>query len=554
MAYYNDDEQNLDQNGQPIAAQSGVVGSEGGQAQGGASSSPQSSASPSANPSNFVGIQQYLQANKPQSAKLASNVGGYVNQLGDTARSTINQSGQQYQSDVNKNTVNLNQDLLNRAKSAPQQVVGSQPDLNEFYRERDAEYKGPESFQSSNYYNPAKQAVDKANQAAANTQTEQGRRELLQEYQPKTINAKINKGANTFDLALLQSDPNARSILNQAQQNQSGLNDVLGKTGLDASGKDISAQGKAVSQATKDAIARAFSGYDSPQAQLERELVERGKSQVGSAQTNSANELKAISQLGDLTDAQLKDLGITKDQYNKLREDAQAVKGYGGSVDLSKYGSQISDPNILSQRINPQNIASADDYAKYMALNQLMGTNNVFLKDPSQAGLANLDLADFDINKALADYGGLRKQYEDALALQNAPKYSESVSGKPGVAVPVVERGLTAGYNLGTGAASTVGALGGGVANYANKAIQGVFGNTPAKRDYTPQEKSQINSSNLNKESNRIDAAVKEGNLSQAHADAMKKDLNDYYAGKLSAEAYEARNNLPNMSAPTFYR
>lgn len=430
MAYYNDqDEEQAPAAADPNAAaqpggESGTISGQGsaGSAPGaasaaGAAANPSASATPGA--SQFVGISDYLNANKPQSAKLASQVSGYVSGLGDQARTAVNSGQQGFNQAVDQNTVGLDQNLLEQAKSDPNQVASDQAKLSEFKKERDASYKGPSSFDTSSFYQPTNQAVTKATTAAGNTGTEQGQKDLLSQLQ-SSKKGTVNKGALAFDSALLQADPNAKTTLAATRTN---LADLPGKlTAAQQAALDKVAQANATTDATKASVQGAFTGQNGVQTLLQNQLQQKASDAIGQSKAQAEQTDQLLKSGATPNDDQLGLLGINRDQWNQLTGDRsylQETYGVNPYSDLSTYAT-VKDP---STQINAQNIASADDYARYGALNQLMDTQNTFLSDPTKAGTANLDSLDFN-------YGGASGDIKNSIALEKSQAAQRAADAK----------------------------------------------------------------------------------------------------------------------------
>lgn len=408
MAYYNQaaDEEEVDpeaQNQAPIGGESGTItgqGAAGSQTPAGNSGGPASG-------SQFVGIKQYLDANKPQSTKLARDVSGYVEGVGNEARSELDTGLKGFNQTVDQNTIGLNQGLLDEAKNDATSVAGDQAKLSEFKKQRDAAYKGPNSFDESDFYQKTNSAVTKANQAAANTQTEQGQKSLLSDLQ-NAKKGKVHQGALAFDSSLLQADPNSKNILSKTKE---GMSDISGKlTAAQEAALSKVGQAKQTTDATKQAIQGAFTGEQGVQGQLEKQLKDKALGAVNQSKQQADQTMQLLKTGATPNDEQLEILDISRDQWNQLKGDQgylQSTYGINPYADFSTYGT-VKDPTT---QINAQNVASAEDYAKYQALNQLMDTKNNFLSDPTQAGKADFDALDFN-------FGGLKGDITNSISLE----------------------------------------------------------------------------------------------------------------------------------------
>lgn len=416
MAYYNEDDDQGQGQGAPVqdpnapdaVTTGGPSGSIAGQGSGNpaAAATSQASGAPGT-PGQFVGIKQYLDANKPQSAKLARDVSGYVGGLGDQARSQLDTGVQGFNQAVDQNTIALDQGLLDEAKTDATRVAQDQQKLEAFKKQRDAQYQGPNSFQESSYFQPVNQAVSKATQASADTATAQGQKELISQVQ-NAKRGKVNQGALSFDAALLQADPTAKGVLAQTRKELEDIPQNLTKAQEASLAK--AGQAAQTTGATKAAIQGVFSGEQGVQAQLEQQLKNKAQEAMGQSKSQAEQTMNLLKSGAEPNDSQLGLLGINRDQWKELVGDRTYLQneyGVNPYSDLSVYGT-VKNPNT---QISAQNIASADDYAKYAALNQLMGTQNTFLTDPSLAGTADLDALDFN-------FGGAQGDIKNSIQLQ----------------------------------------------------------------------------------------------------------------------------------------
>lgn len=407
MAYYDptDDDEILNPNApQPnqTGPQSGVISGQGSQPQ--AESSQAAPKTPD-NPGNFVGIQQYLAQNKPQSAKLAEDVGTYVQGQGETAKSALSQGQSDFEKAVDESTVGFNEDLFKQAKENPQQVAADAAKKAEFQKMRDAQYKGPASLEDSDYYQPINMAIQNALGTADLTKSSEGRSQLLADIQ-KEKKERVSRGAANLDAALLSASPDSRTILQGARENIAPLQEQMKAV---SEAENMKAQ-KAAQQTTaaQKAIQEAFSGDNSVQKQLEQGI--RGR--ATQAQSQLGSETKAVIDAlkrGDrnVSDRQLELLGIDRNQYLGLLNDRDYLASIGrlSSNNLNDL-SQFATAQTPEALINPQNVATPEEYARYAALNDLMGTSYGFLTDPTQANKANYDSVDFNYSatpNAIAD-------------------------------------------------------------------------------------------------------------------------------------------------------
>lgn len=440
MAYYNDseDESAVDPNAPP--AQPGQAGGSviSGQGAGGATgpSTPAPASGDlaggggSSGTSPFVGIKQYIDANKSQSAKLATDTAGLVNTAAQQARDTVPQQTELYNQAVDQNTIRIDQPVFDEAKSSAEKVAADEAKKQTFVKMRDAAYAGPQSFQGSEFYQPVQQAFDNATTKAQNTKTEAGQGQLLTDLQQQT-RGKVNQSAVNLDRILLRGDE-ARGILDQSVKSQEDLPVILREAEAQSAAK--ASEAKDITDATRNAVRAAFTGDQGVQANLEKELTARIAPLEAQGKKEAAT-LKSLLKTDKAPTAdQLKVLGISKKQYNELRgiiKEYEKVREIGqdeyrrindpyakrdiNSLEIEHKPNEnelsdlrkiknLDDLSGFTTKANPgitaQQVATPEEYARYAALNSLMNTGNGFLNDPSKAGTASTDRIDFQYDKA----------------------------------------------------------------------------------------------------------------------------------------------------------
>jgi len=135
--------------------------------------------------SGFTNLKSYLQANEGQGVGLAENISSNIQKEGQQAQSAIDTASADYQTKLNAAIPSSYQELIDRAKSNPSQFVQNQEDVNKFKNIKQGVFSGPSTFQetAANYGNLAQDAQN-LSQAYKNTLTEQGQNALLNRYNP----------------------------------------------------------------------------------------------------------------------------------------------------------------------------------------------------------------------------------------------------------------------------------------------------------------------------------------------------------------------------------
>lgn len=365
----------------------------------------------------FDNVGRYLDVNADKAKGLANRVGGAITGDINKAGDAIGSAGQQFNKDVDAGTIRYNQGLIQNATANAQKVAADKAAADAVRSQYNAQYGGPEKFDEQNYYNQAQSAIKQAKDTANLSGTEEGRKSLLVRSNP----GRPSGGVLSLNNAILQNSQEAQDIISGAAKGASSLDKRLADAA--AAAGTYAAQGKAATAQARQSAQKAFADtYGSFQSGAQSKV---GAAQKG-AQSAAQKALDAFYSGGNLTNDQLGLLGISADQNAALRKGitdyqsaAEAAKarnaGYLGDAnqfaDLSKlgYGSVGTGEGLY----NLSNTATADDYARLAALNQLTGRGDNFLTDPKLAGTAPGDLLDLR-------FGDLQKRIADATAAANS--------------------------------------------------------------------------------------------------------------------------------------
>lgn len=429
MAYSNTQEEEEEGTpGQETGPESGTVSS--GQLEAGGSS-PLASGQKEKNPGNFVGIKQYLDQNKNQAAGLGNTVQGYVNEQADTAKNQLTDTENNFNKAVDDNTVNYNSDLTGQAKQNASGIVNDPSKMQEFQRMRAGQYAGPQSFEGTDYYQPAQNAVKKVTDITSGLGTNAGVMQTLKDIQGKKEGQEYTPGIATFDTALLGGSPEAQNSIQQSQSIGKNLQDYLGQLNTKAGQKIQSAKDK--SQTTAKQVSDEFTGDQGYINQLkaqEQNKLAQDRANAG----NLINESKNISSSGlSQISPQLRQaLGLSDDQFSGLSQKEGRLKELGGSFDFGKYLTS-QDPN---QNITLENDTSPEEKAQAAALSSLFG------QDSWLSGNQGTINPGFNISpNANADLNAQLKNAEiNDVSKKAGDKYYEQIGERTG-------QGYSGGYN-----------------------------------------------------------------------------------------------------------
>ncbi len=407
---------------------------------------------------SFTNISQYIQKNAPGAAQLADNVAGSFTNKGDEA---LNTAQTQFNGLVDQNTVTYNPDLVSQAAQDPANFVQDPSKVDLFNIQRDAEYKGPESFEAANdIYSTLTNSLNNVKTQADLTNTEAGRKTLLQDYNSSNGFNRASNGNLSLDNLLLQNDPSSRDTFENARNTVAGLDERLAQAAQAANQK--AQQAKTETENTKNQVADYFNNAETGviptfktglenKTQVEKDLI----ANLQNAFNRDSNY--ALQKGSNLSAEQVKALGLTPEQYaniSALQDQAynayynnpfgynyltkpelgnqatfnarmagteanpingpynRLLEAYNQLNDVTEGGLTQKNTNLIT----PQTTASADDYAKYQALQQLMGNQQDFyLADPSQANTTNPNLSKYS-------YDTLTSRLQSIINNLNAPR------------------------------------------------------------------------------------------------------------------------------------
>lgn len=399
MAFYSDnmDEDELNPNGQPqTGPQSGMLGTGGGMAPS-AAGAPKPLAPDRS--SNFVGIKQYIDANKKQAGKLGDQTAGVIGQSAQGARDAVSSLNQEAQNTI-KPVSQLSGDVSNKLSNAAETL--SSDERKTIKDTASAQYKGPQNAMGLSGYQAAADKTNKAVQNLNAANTEEGRMGLISQ-----VNAKPRtQGMNVFDNALLQAGGGRERLQQAISANQ----DVKG--GLDAASQAIQSQiGRADDPNTPDVDESSGAIGETNKAQADA----YGKIQSALSNWTQGFQPKVGQAQQDLVDWQNKvSADISDDQYN-LAGDVLSATGLKAGDRL--FGLNLSDylNSLNASNITAANVASAEDYARYGALADLAGVANPILDQAnvSQAGTAPKRENLINSTKLLADREAAEQAFND---------------------------------------------------------------------------------------------------------------------------------------------
>lgn len=346
----------------------------------------------------YTNIQRILQANK--SNQLGSTVAQGVQQAGQAARGSINQAGQAFATEVDKERARQDQE-----KQRAQRVIGdvtkaTDDDVASFEAIRSGQSKGPTGVSNAEELRSKAGEAESLGQAAG---SEAGRFGLLQRY---VGGGKQYTGGQQRMDALLLGQTGGQQ-LRQARKSTLGLGDQQATQEMASKevGKTLQNKAQNLKEETVSGLGRAVTDYDAAmQAQLDNKIAGR-QSLINSI---TGTGLQGPVELDEKT---LKDLSDATGGY--LTEGKSLM-----NVDLSPF----IKANLLNA--SKQGAQNTDDLKRAQMIAKLSGEDlGKVEKGLLQSYVANPELAGtFDSSKAFdaSNVGQLdtaiqnsKRQYDD---------------------------------------------------------------------------------------------------------------------------------------------
>lgn len=316
---------------------------------------------------SWTNLNSYLDANKDNAETLGNNIASNISNVGTQARAGIQNSQNDFNSMVDKNTIaNLSgakedSDRIikqSRENSFDNQINDNQ--VNRFKEVSNASYKGPQSLDGSQYYQETQGKLNKAKDYQANAQSDEGRFSLLQEMFNRPT---YSQGQKNLDNLLLSGNSNAKNSVKSAAD---GLGDLQGNW--------IQAQNDAQALAaqraadTNSAKQYAVDGVTKNRNERTNEV----QSRLDDVNNHWADEYNNYSSF--LSKFGGGDLALNKEQASKL--------GVNNSTGIYNLLNGVNPKAYLKlNEFDPNKVISKNEQAQLSALDKLA----------KQAGLADLN-------------------------------------------------------------------------------------------------------------------------------------------------------------------
>jgi hypothetical protein len=337
----------------------------------------------------FADLGEYLRVNQPQQfgQQLASKVGSDV----DGAQNALGSAANEFKSRADQSTIQDSQGLIGQVGTNPENI-----DQTAFSGLRDAEYRGPTTFQSaSDLYNQTAGAANAAAGKAQASKSEGGRFALLDNYYGRP---QYSQGQRTLDNLLVQNDPNSQQAFKQIQDNAKNLQANVAQTGneLGAYGTQAKAATESTRKSARDALGLDNAGNLT------------GQGAVGEAQSGVNSRLSEYQQR-----AQEIQKARDEGRYSDISPEMASILQQIGTPYGVNAGQYLSSTNPTE--LTAAGVTSGDEQARLRALYNLSGIDNPY--DTTDAGsMYDKPLYGFKDQDYRDKVSGNKRAFETALA------------------------------------------------------------------------------------------------------------------------------------------
>jgi len=363
--------------------------------------------------SGFVNLQKYLDANKSGSIALGERTASKVNKDIQDSKDTSLKSADDFRKQVSDNTRQYNEGLVNDAVNNSSEFIKDQEKLKQLGQQKSGEYTGPNQFTGSEAANNALKAKQNAEESGELTKTAGGRTELLR--QTNKSNDQYTLGGLNLNQYLLQNNEESLDKLLKSGEKTSELQSIYDNSRInsDKAVNDAKEINRVTGQKTNQSLEKALIDQNNVlQTQATQAADNEKAKQEALKEALSKPELGLDGQFPNLSDEQLSNLGISREDYETLKG-LNADARYVGKDGINLVDFLRNQLGTYSQTSS----ATPEQIARYNALAQLAGKQPL-LSSGGQAGTSELDIQNA-FNQLRSQFGGLSP---DELALSGDVK------------------------------------------------------------------------------------------------------------------------------------
>lgn len=383
------------QSGTPtnISGQSAVLSTEAPSKMGGAKDS-----------GSFTNLNQYLEANKENAGQMGTKIASDITGQGQATRAGIQDTSTEFNQLADQGTLagldkapEEARNIVQQARTGAKSAQIDQNQMSRFGEIANAQYKGPQDLTGTTKYANTAQQYEKAQQAAKNASSDEGRFNLLKDAYARPT---YSQGQQNLDNLLLTGNQGAKESIQSAA---TGLNDLSGLwSGAQSNAAQLASQRQTATNAARESSrANALEARTGRNTEVQSDLANQ--------QANWANE---YNQYKDLLGAYKGgDLNLSRQQADRL-----ALNDSGQGIYNLLNGTQ-PESYLNLKGFDANKVVSQDQFAQLRALDQLSSQfGNPAMSqftDESQAGTLNaqnaFDASGFgraatNANEAFAQY------------------------------------------------------------------------------------------------------------------------------------------------------
>lgn len=396
------------------------------------------------NQSGYTDVGSYLNANQAGSEKMGQDVASNLTNKFNQTKEGVQTSANDLINQVNQGYTKENANLVKQASENPNAVADNSDLLSQFQGQLNDSYSGPTDWSD---FGTQQGKVNDAQQYGNLAKTPGGYNVYAQELEGPTA----SQGVNQLDSLLLQGNEGSAQAIKNASDPYSTLNDFLTQQQTGAKGAITAGQNDA--QTASQHALDAFTGANGTLTNLNNTITQNTSKALTDAQAGQAS-IKADLASGNLSDQDLQQLGMTRDQADALL----AAKGRAGTSQYMtghNFGaaSKTEDIDLLqalqqqdpTQLINAGTVATPEQYAQMSAIQKLLGdkTPQGAAINPALASLAGTynpsSLNQYDY-QGLTDYANQvadmyrQSAQDEANYLTSQADSSHAASKKKGIA------------------------------------------------------------------------------------------------------------------------
>lgn len=321
----------------------------------------------------YVNLQSYLEANKPQ--QFGQQVAGKLGEAVVGAEGAQKEAESKFKGLSDQGAIKEAPNLIQEAVARPEDVLKDQQKRESFTKMRDARYQGPNQLAETEFYDPTQRATREASEQAEASKNEAGRRSLLDQYYGAGAGKyDYTRGQKKLDELLISGDQGAKAAFEQQQKKAGTLNPAFQnlQQQLGAYAQQRSGETQAVRNATRNALGISDTGEYLKKGPIE-DVLTNIRTRKGQRDTEYRQSVPLIEQALRNRDIS----GLSQDLKNSL--------GIGDVSRLYRVDPYSQLSSVSQGVISDSSVTTPEEFNRIKALSELSGLNQGWI-DPNQVG------------------------------------------------------------------------------------------------------------------------------------------------------------------------